>query len=87
MQSRELPFTHDLDRMEQAIKSLGCEIREMGTKKYPNGRHWHIRRPNYIGTLELTWSPIDERMWLSWRANRMGGWIEPAVEELVKVNP
>ncbi len=49
-------------------------------KKYPGCMHWHFKRPNARGILELTWWPGDaekraHRMWLSIHGNRKAEWI------------
>ncbi|MBX3115562.1 MAG: hypothetical protein KF836_13435 [Fimbriimonadaceae bacterium] len=84
MQSLELPFTEDTSQIEKLVESLGLQMQEMGTKQYAGGRHWHIRKPIEKGTLELTWWPKERRMWLSWRSNRMGNWIEETAVQIQK---
>ena len=61
-------------------------------KKYPGCTHWHFKRPDACGILELTWWPGDaakraDRMWLSVHGNRNAAWISeliPRVKTLLE---
>jgi len=46
----------------------------MPLRSFPDGTHWHFRRPGEKGTLEATWSPRLGRLWLSTRAGRESPW-------------
>ena len=47
-------------------------------KTYPGSRHWHLRRADLPGVLEVTYWPKRNRLWVSVRANRDGGWARQA---------
>jgi len=82
MQSLELPYMEDATPLLNWLDEQGFEVAEMGTKQFPGGNHWHIRKPNCTGTLELTHWPKEQRLWLTWRTNRMGEWIAELTQEI-----
>ena len=45
-------------------------------------RHWHIYCPGQTGTLELTWWPARQRLWLKVASNREGVWIDETIARL-----
>jgi hypothetical protein len=64
-------------------KRRGLLVKEISggsSSQYPGSRHWHVRRPEGSGTLELTqW---DERTILKVAANRDGGWATALAKKL-----
>lgn len=49
---------------------------------YPGSFHWHYKKPQQKGTLELTLLPSQRRIWAAIHTNRAAPWIEevlPAV--------
>ena len=66
----------------QAAAELGLEAKALTLAKYPGCTHWHLRKPGSKGTLEITWWPEKKKVWISLRENRMGDWIEEAVERM-----
>jgi hypothetical protein len=52
-------------------------------KKYPGCRHWHFKRPETAGTLELTIQPTACKAWFSIRRGRSVGWDESHVRGLI----
>lgn len=52
-------------------------VSDGGLKSYPGSRHWHLKKGKSAGTLEVTWWPAGNRLWVSYHANRVGdGWVE-----------
>jgi hypothetical protein len=65
-------------------KRRGLLVKEISggsSSQYPGSRHWHIRRPEGSGTLELT--EFGDRVWLKVAANRDGGWATALARKLV----
>ena len=60
-----------------AANSMSLRISMSGSlKQFPGSRHWHLKRETGAGTLELTWWPAQNRLWVSYHANRAGdGWV------------
>jgi hypothetical protein len=54
----------------RAARSRGLVVRELAGGA--GSRHWHIRRPEGPGTLELT--EADGRVWLTVKPRWDGGW-------------
>lgn len=70
--------------IEQSISALGLIMAMRSTlKAYPGSIHWHVRRPNHSGTLEITYDPTTQRAWFSTRAGRTKDWVMEAMEKLV----
>lgn len=84
MQSLELTYLEDVTPLIGWLAEQGYDVTEMGTKQFPGGNHWHIRKPSSTGTLELTHWPKEQRFWLTRRANRMGEWIAELTKEVEK---
>jgi hypothetical protein len=77
----------DLDiGIECAVDALGLRVAlRGGLSQYPGATHWHFKRDEEPGTLELTWWPREMRLWLSVHDNRDAAWIEPSIEALRSV--
>jgi hypothetical protein len=43
--------------------------------KYPGCVHWHVKRNNQSGTLEITWWEKEHRLWFKVADHRTGTWI------------
>ena len=67
---------------EACLQQLGLSFKRMSLAKYPGSTHWHIQRPGEKGTLEATWWPSEERLWLSVHANRRGDWQAAVIGEI-----
>ena len=48
-------------------------------KSYPGCTHWHWKRDNEAGTLEVTLWPARRRIWFKIQAARRSGWIDQLV--------
>ena len=79
--------------VQDVCRAKGLEIQtKTSLKKYPGCTHWHFRRPNARGILELTWWPGETkrrapRMWLSIHGNRKAEWMSeqiPRVKALIE---
>lgn len=71
-----------VSRFEAAVESLGLDHRRLTLKKYPDGIHWHIRKPGSTGTLEATYVPNGRRLWLDTRPGREAPWQAEQIELL-----
>lgn len=69
-----------LAAVEETAAEAGLVAERRSLKMYADSTHWHIRRPGSSGTLEATWFPHTERLWLSYHENRYAPWIDDAVE-------
>ncbi len=72
--------------VRQAVAEFGLFIASEGTlRSYPGSTHWHLRKPGVSGTLEVTWHPTANRLWVAYHDNRIGdGWVKVAAEEMTK---
>jgi len=72
---------------EQAIENAAAEHGLLATmkntlKQFPGSTHWHYKRGNERGTLEITLWPLEQRVWISVHANRRADWIDSAIPTL-----
>jgi hypothetical protein len=71
------------DAVERICTSFELEISLCDTlATYPGCTHWHLRKPKHSGTLEVTWWPSENRLWLSVQSGRRAEWIEDVVPSL-----
>jgi hypothetical protein len=63
----------------RAVRRKGLVVRELGSASR-GARHWHIRRPEGPGTLELT--EADGRVWLTVKPLWDGGWARSLAKRL-----
>jgi hypothetical protein len=80
----DVPSTADLTDLDEAIEdaaaAAGLHVTlRGGLTQYPGATHWHFKRGDERGTLEITWWPREMRLWLSVHDNRDAQWIEPAM--------
>ena len=70
-----------------AAESLGLRITSDGRlRMYPGSRHWHLKRAAVSGTLEVTWWPARDRLWVAYHSNRVGnGWVEEDAPRLASL--
>ena len=71
-----------VEAVEAQATSLGLAWMRSSLKKYPDSTHWHFVMPDKAGTLEATWWPAKNRLWLSVHENRQAEWQEPAIRAL-----
>ena len=82
-----VPPEVDLGRCEQVVESAcaaeGLRVARKATlATYPGSIHWHVKRGNESGTLEITVWPEGRRVWLKVQAGRAAPWIEVATARL-----
>jgi hypothetical protein len=66
--------------LEAVVAAEGLEVRLRGTlARYPGSLHWHLVSPAARGTLEVTYWPAHNRLWLSVQAGRRADWIADAL--------
>jgi hypothetical protein len=69
--------------VEGCAARLGLQVTMKGTLgRYPGCIHWHFKRGRERGTLEVTWWPREQRLWLSVQAGRTGDWIDAVSADL-----
>jgi hypothetical protein len=64
--------------VERYANNLGLDVQRGSLRKYPGSTHWHFTMPGQKGTLECTWWPAKDRLWLATHANRTADW-QPTV--------
>lgn len=75
------PRNCDLTKAEQLIESV---CKELGLRqvmkgslaKYPGCSHWHYKKNEQSGTLELTLFIPGRRIWAKVQAGRQAPWID-----------
>ncbi len=66
--------------IEKACTDGGLTLTLKDTlKQYPGCTHWHFKRGQERGTLEITLWPLGRRAWFKVSPSRTGEWIEPAL--------
>jgi hypothetical protein len=68
--------------IEAAAFEAGVKIHRGSLARYPGSIHWHFTRAGEKGTLEATWWPSKNRLWLSIHSNRAAAWQDDAVRTL-----
>ncbi len=62
--------------LEAVVAAEGLEVRLRGTLvRFPGSLHWRLASPAARGTLEVTYWPARNRLWLSVQAGRRADWI------------
>jgi len=79
-----IPARRDLKKAAALIERIcaqhGLQAAMKGTlASYPGSIHWHYKKPNQKGTLELTLLCEERRIWASVHSNRKAPWIEDAL--------
>jgi hypothetical protein len=76
-----VPRDADLGRAERLIEKIcarrGLILAMKGSLlSYPGCVHWHYKRPDQKGTLELTLFARDRRVWAKVQDGRKAPWID-----------
>lgn len=72
-------------RIEGAALRLGLELTLKGTlKALPANTHWHFKKPQNKGTLEITLIQHNSEMILECKKNRFGIWVNEILPLLLK---
>jgi hypothetical protein len=62
-------------RVQAVCRLAGLRPTLEGTlRSYPGSRHWHYQQGRAPGTLEVTWWPARQRLWLKVAVGRAGAW-------------
>lgn len=90
----DLPVPLDADAIMAAVELAGTNealhvTMKSTLKKYPGCTHWHFKRNEKRGVLEVTWWPYSEgkmfsRLWLSAHNNRQADWMSELIPRLKK---
>jgi hypothetical protein len=77
----------DWEHAEQSVEGL-CAAEGLAAAlkatlvRYPGSVHWHFKRAQEPGTLEITLWESAHRIWFSTRAGRAAPWIDDAMSRL-----
>jgi hypothetical protein len=76
-----VPLNADLGRAERLIEGIcarrGLLLAMKGSlSSYPGCVHWHYKRQNKKGTLELTLFARERRVWAKVQEGRKAPWID-----------
>ncbi len=89
MQSLEvrIPAGYNIERVNRIIELLcaeeGLDRKLKSTLKgYPGSTHWHFKKGNEAGTLEVTLWPSNSKIWFSIHDNRKGSWTKTSSSKL-----
>ena len=79
--------------VEEVCASLDLKRKMKSTlKKFPGCVHWHFKKSDEKGVLEVTWWPLDHdaqgsRLWLSVHGDRTADWmlqIMPQIKSMIE---
>ena len=74
--------------VERSSRGLGLlETMKSTLAKYPGSVHWHFKKPRVSGTLEVTYWPSGNRLWISVQRGRRADWLEesaPSMERCLR---
>jgi hypothetical protein len=70
--------------VEACAACAGLQIHRGSLSQYPGSTHWHFTRLHLKGTLECTWWPAQNRLWLAVHANRKAAWQADAIKEFLE---
>ncbi len=69
--------------IERVCNAHGLQAAMKATlASYPGSIHWHYKKPNQKGTLELTLLPNARRIWAAVHSNRRAPWIAEALPKI-----
>ena len=83
----DVPTDYDLDAVEKVIETL-CTREGLSRKtkrtlrSHPGCAHWHYRMGRETGTLEITISPEESKIFFSVHDNRKGSWTYEYADRL-----
>ncbi len=76
--SRKIERSIDL-----AIADVGLTITlRSSLRKFPGCVHWHLKRRQEAGTLEITFWPQERRAWFTIQSGRKAHWIAQQIKLL-----
>ena len=69
--------------IDRAISDTGLNVTMRATlRKFPGCIHWHLKRGQESGTLEITLWPQERRAWFTIQSGRTAPWIEEQLKLL-----
>ena len=64
------------DAVRKLAEEFGLRVTSDGRlRTYPGSSHWHLKRGQEAGTLEVTHWPQKNRVWVSYHTNRATVWV------------
>ncbi len=71
------------DAVRAASRELGLVASLLGgLRTFPGSAHWHLKRGAEAGTIEVTFWPKENRLWLSVQARRTSPWVRQVLPKL-----
>jgi len=71
--------------VEATCAEIGLQLSmKTSLKGHTGSAHWHYKRAGQTGTLEITASEFDSRIWLKVHPRRRGNWVPDAVAHLLR---
>ena len=75
----------ELKEMEKTIETVfaSCGLKSMlkaSLAKFPGCIHWHLKKGNEKGILEITCWEKEQRLWFSVHSGRDADWISGEIE-------
>lgn len=81
--SADVPRDSIPEIVEQALSAESLTITMRSTLvQYPGCVHWHLKRGKERGTLEATWWPQRNRLWVKVAPGCEGDWIAETTNRL-----
>ncbi|GDX40946.1 hypothetical protein LBMAG21_12380 [Armatimonadota bacterium] len=80
----EIPEACAFESLERRVEAwadalgLTCTLKS-SLQRFPGSLHWHFKQGKLKGTLEMTLSASQRRLWCSIQSGRIGNWQEEAV--------
>ena len=86
MKEIEIPLPRGVERLPIrkiiADTCVSCGLRvtlETTLRKFPESTHWHFKKGDETGTLEITFWPAQCRAWFSIQGGRSAPWLEDKI--------
>jgi hypothetical protein len=71
--------------VELATAAMGLQLTMKGTlKTLPANIHWHYKKPEHKGTLEITLLLSSHQLIVECKPSRWGDWVEEVLGEFVR---
>ena len=88
MEEFDVAFDRNRDPIalvETSCHEMKLKLHSKGTlKTYAGCTHWHYKLSPSPGTLEITYWPEKDRLWLKIHNRRRAQWIDDSLSELIR---
>jgi hypothetical protein len=83
--STSFDWAESEDEVERCCLAAGLRVSLKATlAKYPGCVHWHFKRGDEPGTLEITVWPTGRRAWCSVQSGRRAAWIDRIMPVIIR---